>query len=423
MAYGAVRVLAFGLPAVGLLPDIGAAMMAASAALLVFGRHDLATTAPELVAGLTAIEIPAIVGERHAGNGRADRWDAVTDDGRSLTIEVFGRDERSSDLLPRAWRLVRYRRSGDRRPFASLRRSVEHEALVSLHVAGLGIRTPGLLGVAEAGRDGLALVYLAVPGAEGAENVDDTAGRELWAAVRTMHDRRIAHRDLRMDNVIVDDGGRTWLSGFGRSELTASDELLALDRAELLAATSVEVGVDPAIDAALASFEPGELADALPWLQPLALSRSTRAAIGDDANVAHLRDRLAERCGVDDVQPVRSQRITGANLFLLATTGIGAWVLLPQFADVDEIWTQIRSASVGWAAVAVVCSGVSYPAATTSLLGAIPTRVSSVRRSSLSSHRRSRIDRPPPRSAGSRRTCATSSSRVSRRRSASARSG
>ena len=53
---------------------------------------------------------------------------------------------------------------------------------------------------------------------------------------------RIAHRDLRLANVFLDDDGRVWLIDFGFSEIAASDLLLATDVAELLASSSVYVG-------------------------------------------------------------------------------------------------------------------------------------------------------------------------------------
>ncbi|MDH3706677.1 MAG: flippase-like domain-containing protein, partial [Acidimicrobiia bacterium] len=55
--------------------------------------------------------------------------------------------------------------------------------------------------------------------------------------------------------------------------------------------------------------------------------------------------------------------------------GLSAWSLIPQLADIDNIWEQVRSASGPWAAVAIALSMVTYVAATAALLGAIPVRL------------------------------------------------
>ena len=99
-----------------------------------------------------------------------------------MFVKALGRDERSADLLFRAYRWIRLRKTGDHRPFVSLRRSVEHEALVSLQAAALGIRTPRILGVTDAGIDGMVLAY---------EAIDGDVGRP-----RRRHRRRRAGRGL-----------------------------------------------------------------------------------------------------------------------------------------------------------------------------------------------------------------------------------
>ena len=66
---------------------------------------------------------------------------------------------------------------------------------------------------------------------------------------------------------------------FGFSELAASDVLLATDVAELLSATSLQVGVDRAVAAAERIVGAEATTSALLRLQPWALSGATRTAL------------------------------------------------------------------------------------------------------------------------------------------------
>ncbi len=89
--------------------------------------------------------------------------------------------------------------------------------------------------------------------------------------------RGIAHRSLRAANVMVDDSDRPWIVDFSFSEVAASDRQLALDRAELLASLALLVGPERATSSA-AVIGDGQLASAVPLLQPLALSARDPAA-------------------------------------------------------------------------------------------------------------------------------------------------
>ena len=63
-----------------------------------------------------------------------------------------------------------------------------------------------------------------------------------WHLVGELRRHRIAHRDLRLANIFLDDDGEVWLIDFGFSEMAASDLLLANDVAELIASSSIPVG-------------------------------------------------------------------------------------------------------------------------------------------------------------------------------------
>lgn len=368
-----------GVPALGLLSDIGLGLTVASGLLLVFGRHDLAPNRDEIHDGLKSVGVDIV------GLGRVDvdvdargsaPWVGTSSSGDRISVKALGRDERSADLLFRAYRWFRLRKTGDHHPFVSLRRAVEHEALVSLQARASGVRTPRVVGVADAGVDGMVLACEALDGrsADQVGDISDDALESIWTMVSLLHSKRIAHRDLRLANVTMDAGGEPWLVDFGFSELAAADQALGTDVAELLASTAAVVGVERAVRAAHATLGVDELSRALPWLQPLALSAATRNAIGTDG-VEAIRSTLIETCQIPPEEPAKLQRIDGKALFVIATLVLSSWFLVPQLADIDNIWEQVRTASIGWALVAVGFSVLTYVAATTSLLGAIPYRL------------------------------------------------
>ena len=372
--YAIFSVVSAGIPALGLVADVGVGIVVASLVLLAFGRHDLAPNRRAIRSALDAVGVHLASLERL---GSATRWVGATNDGDPVEVKVLGRDDRSADLLSRSVRWIRARQPGDRRPHVSLQRAVEHEALVSLQAAALGIRTPKIVGVGQVGIDGGVIAYELTDGdVLGRQSeIDDTTLKTLWQMVDHLHSKRIAHGDLRLENVLIDATGQPWLTNFAGATLGAGDEALGTDVAELLASSAAMVGAERAVAAARAEVSAENLERALPWMQPLALSRGTRDQIGGADGLAAITAQLTDQCGFEQEELVRLARVNGKTLFIIATIGLSAWFLIPQLADIDNIWEQAREASPSWAAVAVGFSMVTYFAATGALLGAIPIRL------------------------------------------------
>jgi uncharacterized membrane protein YbhN (UPF0104 family)/tRNA A-37 threonylcarbamoyl transferase component Bud32 len=369
--------LVAGVPAVGLMSDVGLGLAVASGLLLAFGRRDLAPNKDEIHDALQSIGVDMAELSHFDVDARGSApWIGTSVSGDRIFVKALGRDERSADLMFRAYRWFRLRKTGDHRPDVSLRRAVEHEALVSLQARSLGVHTPRILGVTNAGVDGMVLAYEAIDGrsADKLEDISDEALESIWAMVSLLHSKRIAHRDLRLANVSIDVDGEPWLIDFGFSELAAADQELGTDVAELLASTSAVVGVERAVRAAHVTSGVDELSRALPWLQPLALSSATRDTIGKEG-VTAIRTMLIEQCEIPAEEPTKLQRVDTKTLFIIATLVLSAWFLFPQLADIDNIWSQVRTASLAWALAAVGFSIITYVAATVSLLGAIPYRL------------------------------------------------
>jgi undecaprenyl-diphosphatase len=165
--------------------------------------------------------------------------------------EALGADERSADTMFRLYRRIQPRDLGDERAFSTLRRAVEHEALVALTARELGVRTPRLVAFATAEPNGYVLAYEAIAGRsldqlEPSEMTDEVLAG-VWAQFALMRMHRLVHRDLRLANVFLADDGAVWIIDFGFSELAASDHLLATDLAELLASSTTEEGRSGAV--------------------------------------------------------------------------------------------------------------------------------------------------------------------------------
>ncbi|MCU1450720.1 MAG: Undecaprenyl-diphosphatase [Acidimicrobiales bacterium] len=307
---------------------------------------------------------------------------ATTSSGQRLFVKVMGAGERSADLLFRVYRRARYRDIGDREPFASLRRKAEHEAFLTLAARDAGVQTPHLLTIAEVPARSSAelLAYDRIDGRSldsvDSEEVDDRILRRIWEQVRVMRQRRIAHRDLRLANVLLDDDGQVWIIDWGFSEIAVEDYVLADDVAGLLASTALVVGPQLAVASAVDILGPEPLAAALPRMQPDTFSGSTRHELAHRKPLLkELRATAQEAAGVDEVKLERLKRISPATMLTFVALAGAVYFLYPQLANVDDVFARIQHASPGWMAVAVVASVVTYIGATISMAGAIPRQL------------------------------------------------
>jgi glycosyltransferase 2 family protein len=249
--------------------------------------------------GLGSVGVPLVKLEQASLDARGSTpYFAVRADGGDLFVKALGQDERSADLLFRVYRRVTPRELGDERMFSSLRRAVEHEALVALAARDVGVRTPRLVAFTTAEPNGFVLAYEAVAGRsldrlEPAEVTDEIL-TAIWRQVGLLRAHRIAHRDLRLANIFLAADGQVWMIDFGFSELAASDLLLTNDVAELLASSTLQVGPERAIMQAQLALGPDELRAALGRLHPWALSGATRTGLkGRVGLLDDLRARVA----------------------------------------------------------------------------------------------------------------------------------
>ncbi|HEV2258481.1 MAG TPA: lysylphosphatidylglycerol synthase transmembrane domain-containing protein [Streptosporangiaceae bacterium] len=263
---------------------------------------------------------------------------------------------------------------GDRRPAASLRQAVEHQALLALLAERAGVDVPRVHGIALAPEGAALLVMDLVPGSSldllpPGRVTDDLLGR-LWTAVARLHDAHLAHRSLRAANVMVDECGRPWLTDFSFAELAASRRQMDLDVAELLASLAIVAGPERAVASAAAVIGTEDLAAAVSLLQPLALSAATRRELrAQKGLLARIRSEAAVRSGRADQELASIQRVKPRTLLAVAVAAAAFYLLLPELAKAGGSWQAVLNADWAWLPVVLAASVLTYVASAISLAG------------------------------------------------------
>lgn len=407
--------------------------------LYAVGSPNVRPTGQNLLAGLRRVgfkPVSAMRAESPEGDGtdvadRGRRYHVTLEDGPALDVTVVDREQQAQGFFYRVWRRLTLRGITTRRSIQSLRQALEQEALLAYAAIAAGANAQKLIATSELGPDAVMLVYEhlggrtldALPDAE----ITDELAHNAWEQVQALQSRRIAHRRLTGDALVVDRSGKVILTDLRGGEIAAGDLVLRMDIAQLLTTLGLRVGAERSVAAAVAVLGPDAVADCLPLLQPIALSRSTRATLrklareradrereavlessraakaareAGAASASPAADRKAEKRALDDaleeareedllsqirrqvllirpqadVEPARLERIRPRTLVSFIAAAFAAYYLLTQVADLDFA-TILGEAQWGWVGAAFAFSVLSYFAAAMSLLGFVPERV------------------------------------------------
>jgi undecaprenyl-diphosphatase len=365
-------------PAVDVLLALGVGTVVGSIALLLLGSPSSEPDAPELVEALqrSGFDPAGIVRTNDRAGGPS--YHLTTVDGRRCFVKLRTPHDRDADLLNRMYRAARFRSASLGSPFASLKRQVEHEALLLGIAERAGVRTPQILGLGVTSGGSAFLVEQLAPAApaKDADLADIDKLCDLWHQVARLHRAGVSHRRLALQNVLVDDDGGVWLVDFDESETAAEPNDLARDVAELLVVSAMAGGPQRAVDAAVSAMGMVAVAGALAYLQPLALSSETRRRVrGDKDLLPELRDHVRVRTGAGDVQLERLERIKPKTLLIILASTLAFYSLLPQLANLEDTADTFGSAEPEWLVAAVVASAVTYLFATVSFVGSVPEAV------------------------------------------------
>lgn len=387
-----LRILGSGEPVLDLVLAVAIGVVIGSIIGLFFGAPNLEPGPLELVRGLRASGVEPVAIDR-AVEGSDLAHFTVSEPGKpDRFMNVRTPDDRNSDLLNRLYRAIRLRSSEVERPYSTLKRRVEHEALMLLTAERAGARCPSFVAVGETDGGSAFLVSEQIDGKAavelGAEALTEDVLSDLWTQVGALHRAPISHRELALDKVLIDSAGRTWLVDMEAAELAASEADRGRDVAELLVDLALSVGPDRAVDSAVSVLGSEEVALSLRRLQPLALSPVTRRRLRADKGVLdRLRSTVEDRTGVSDIELDQIERVSPRTVVMIGAATLAFYALLPQLANVGETVDAFGEARWIWVPAILAASASTFVFATTSLLGSVadPVPIAAAARSTVAS--------------------------------------
>lgn len=271
--------------------------------LYAVGSPNVQPTGQTLLAGLRHVGFRPVSAAREESGDASDqdnrgrRYFVTLEEGPPLDVTVIDREQQAQGFFYRVWRRLTLRGITQRRSLQSLRQALEQEALLAYAAIAAGANAPKLIATSELGPDAVILVYEHT-GGRSLDSLPDSALtddllRGTWRQVKALQSRRIAHRRLAGDAILVDRSGTVILTDLRGGEIAAGDLVLRMDIAQLLTAFGLRVGAERAVATAVEVLGPDAVADCLPLLQPIALTRSTRGTLRKRARERAQRERDA----------------------------------------------------------------------------------------------------------------------------------
>ncbi len=280
---------------------------------------------------------------------------------------MYSPNQRSGGALRQLWRKFTLR-GGETAPFhASMRRVVEHRALMAIAIGDLGVANTSPLAVTPLDRGWTLYAHTPERGTPLDEATETTLIARIWGSLRVLHDQHISHGDLRAKKITVDDD-TVMFGGFDHAEYGATDTQLQSDIAHLLVTTSALYDVPTAVRAAIGVFGKEAVLTASGRLTKAAVPKRIRDAIPDSRGViTSAREEVQLQTGADEIQTETVTRFNRNQIIQMVLLVALVYVALPFISTVPTFLSELRTANWWWGLLGFAVSALKYVGAAAAL--------------------------------------------------------
>ena len=312
-----------------------------------------------VVTGLTVV--------RPAGRGPLELSATSTEPDSCAILQMYGPHQRSGSALRQLWRKLRLRRRETAPLHASMRRAVEHRALMAIAIGDLGVANTSTIAVVALDRGWTLYAHTPPRGVPIRECAEATPVARVWESLHVLHDGQISHGDLRSDKITVEDE-TVCLGGFGNAEYGANDAQLQSDIAQLLVTTTDLYDAKSAVSAAIAVYGKKAVLTASRRLTKSAVPLRIRDSIADaGAVISAARDEVKHQTGADQIKAETITRFTRYQVIQLVLLVALVYVAYPFISSVPTFFSELMTANWWWALVGLAVSALKYIGAAAAL--------------------------------------------------------
>ena len=273
---------------------------------------------------------------RPAGTGPLVLQATCKDQQAAAVMELYGPHQRSGGALRQLWRKVRLRDRETSPIHTSMRRAVEHRALMAIAIGQLRVANTSTISVAALDRGWTLYAHTPARGTPVSECVESIPVARVWESLRILHDCQISHGDLRSSQITVDDD--VLLGGFDNAEYGATDVQLRSDIAQLLVTTTYLYDAPSAVRAAIDAFGKDVVLTASRRLTKSAVPLGTRHSVQDaKAVITAARDEVKAQTRVDEIRTETVTRFTRNQLIQLVLLIALVYVAYPFISSVPTL--------------------------------------------------------------------------------------
>ncbi|MGV0687462.1 lysylphosphatidylglycerol synthase domain-containing protein [Mycolicibacterium thermoresistibile] len=340
-----------------------------------------------LVVGTPALEVPldgavramarrgfpvaALTVVRPAGRGplvlAAEADSTVPALGSRAMLALYGPNQRSGGVLRQLWRKLKLRSRETPPLHASMRRAVEHRALMAIAADAAGISNTSTLAMSALARGWTMYAHTPAVGVPLAECASTVSVDRVWEALGVCHHHQIAHGDLRPKEITVDNG-RVLFGGFSLAEYGATDVQIQADIAQLLVTTTAIYGAEAAVNAAIAAVGKDTVLTASRRLTKSAVPARIRKSIDNAGEViAAARDEVKRQTGADQIDVETITRFNRRQVIQLVLLVALVYVAYPFISTVPTFFSELRSVNWWWALAGLAVSASKYVGAAAAL--------------------------------------------------------
>lgn len=293
--------------------------------------------------------------------------DGDDDSGRTALVELYGPHQRSGGALRQLWGKLKLRDTETAPLVTSMRRAVEHRALMTIAIGDAGLANTATVALAPLDRGWMLHSHQPARGTPIDRCAATTPVVRLWEALRILNDRQIAHGDLRSQHITVDDGA-VLFGSFGSAEYGATDAQLQSDIAQLLVTASALYDPKSAVRAAIEVFGADTILSASRRLTKVAVPRFIRRSVPDAGTViSAARAEVKRQTGADQIKPQTITRFTRSQMIQLVLFGALVYVAYPFISTAPTFFSELKTANWSWALVGLLVSALTYVGAAAAL--------------------------------------------------------